>query len=246
MFKMVVFDLDWTLAPSKWQMDSEMVELFKILLSKYKVWVISGWDYPQFQKQIIPFLWGDEKILSNLYVCPTCSTKLYLYKDWYWHKEYSLDLTKQEILNITNILNKAIIDLKLEPKQIWWELIEDRWTQVSYSALWQQAPLEEKHKYDPNFEKRKKVRDYIKDDLKWFNILLWWATTIDVTREWVDKAYWVRKLSEISKISLDEIIFVWDAVFPGWNDFPPLEIWVTSKRVFNIDDTKNYIKMLIS
>ena len=45
MFKMVVFDLDGTLAPSKWQMDAEMVELFKELLSKYKVWVISGVDY---------------------------------------------------------------------------------------------------------------------------------------------------------------------------------------------------------
>gem|GEM_PF-6178618 len=44
-------------------MDSEMVELFKKLLSKYKVAIISGGDYSQFQKQVIPFLGTDEKIL---------------------------------------------------------------------------------------------------------------------------------------------------------------------------------------
>ena len=245
MFKMVVFDLDGTLAPSKWQMDAEMVELFKELLSKYKVWVISGGDYSQFQKQIIPFLGNDEKILSNLYVCPTCSTKMYLYKNSDWEKQYSLDFTLEEREKIINVLNKAIDELNLRPTQTWWELVEDRWTQITYSALGQQAPLEAKHTWDPDFEVRKKIRAHIVDDLAWFNILIGWATSIDVTREWVDKAYWVRKLSEIAWVSLDEIIFVWDAVFPGGNDFPPLEIWVTSKRVFCVEDTKKYIKMLV-
>ncbi len=246
MFKMVVFDLDGTLAPSKWQMDAEMVELFKELLKTYKVWVMSWWDYSQYEKQILPFLWNDEKILTNLYACPTCSTKLYLYKDWAWNKEYSLDFTADERQKIIWVLNKAIVDLNLQPETTYWDLVEDRWTQITYSALGQKAPLEVKHTWDPDFEIRKKIRDYIIDDLVWYNILIGWATSIDVTREWVDKAYWVRKLSELTGISLDEIIFVWDAVFPGWNDFPPLEIWVTSKRVFSVEDTKKYIKMLIT
>lgn len=245
MFKLIAFDMDWTLAPSKWQMDSEMVELFKKLLSKYKVAIISGWDYSQFQKQVIPFLWNDEKILSNLYICPTCSTKMYLYEKWEWIKQYSFDFSENEKVKILWVLNKAIDDLNLRPTQTWWELVEDRWTQITYSALWQQAPLEAKHVWDPCFEIRKKIRDYIKNDLVWFNILIWWATSIDVTREWVDKAYWVKKLSEVSKINLNEIIFVWDAVFPGGNDYPPLEIWVTSKRVFCVEDTKRYIESLI-
>lgn len=245
MFKLISFDMDWTLAPSKWQMDSEMVELFKKLLSKYKVWIISWWDYKQFQKQVIPFLGEDEKILSNLYICPTCSTKMFLYKSWVWEKQYSLDFSNEEREKIIKTLNRAIDELNLKPSQTWWELVEDRWTQITYSALWQQAPLEAKEIWDPDFEVRKKIREYIKDDLSEFNILIGWATSIDVTRAWVDKAYWVKKLSEVAWVSLDEIIFVWDALFPGWNDFPPLEIWVTSKRVFNVEDTKKYIRMLI-
>lgn len=246
MFKMVVFDMDGTLTPSKWKMDNEMIDLFKKLLYKYKVAIISGWKYELFQKQVLPHLWNDEKLLSNLYVCPTCSTAMYLYQNWDWEKQYSLDFTNEEKEIIIEALNKSIDNLNLRPTKTWWELIEDRWTQITYSALWQEAPLEEKHKWDPDFEIRKKIRTEILKHINWYNILIGWATSIDVTREWVDKAYWVRKLSEVSWISLDEMIFVWDAVFPGWNDYPPLEIWVTTKRVFTIEDTKKYIKMLIS
>ena len=246
MFKIIVFDLDWTLAPSKWQMDEEMVILLKKLLSKYYVWVISWWDFPQFEKQIIPFLWDDKDLLSKLYICPTCSTKMYLFKENVWTKQYSLDFNEEERNYIISILNKAISDLNLLPEKTWWEIVEDRWTQITYSALWQQAPLEAKEIWDPKFEKRQKIRDYILSDLSDYNILLWWATSIDITRRWVDKAYWVKKLSEISWVSLNEMIFVWDALFPWWNDYPPLEIGVTSKRVFSVDDTKNFIKVLVS
>jgi hydroxymethylpyrimidine pyrophosphatase-like HAD family hydrolase len=245
MFKMIIFDLDWTLAPSKWQIDSEMSDLMLELLWKYKVWVISWGDYPQYEKQFLPFLWNDENKLKNMYACPTCSTKLYLYKNSKWEKQYSLDFTEEQKKHIINVLNNAIIDLWLEPKQTWWELVEDRQTQITYSALWQFAPLEEKKIYDPDFQKRRKIRDYILPVLKWFNVLIGWTTSIDVTREWVDKAYWVKKLMEVTWIWLDEIIFVWDAIFPGWNDYPPLEIWVTSKRVFSVEDTKNFIKSLL-
>lgn len=246
MFKLIGFDMDGTLAPSKGQMDSEMVELFKKLLWQYKVAIISGGDYSQFQKQVIPFLGTDEKILSNLYVCPTCSTKMYLYQDGDWMKQYSLDFTDEEKTKILWVLNRAIDELWLRPAQTWWELVEDRGTQITYSALGQKAPLDAKHVWDPDFKIRQKIRDHIKDELSEFNILIWGATSIDVTRLWVDKAYGVKKVAEVAGVSLDEVIFVWDAVFPGGNDFPPLEIGVTSKRVFTVEDTKRYIEMLIT
>jgi len=246
MFKLIAFDLDWTLAPSKWQMDSEMVLLFKKLLKKYKVSVISWGDYPQFQKQILPFLWDDEKLLSNLYICPTCGTKMYKYENNQWTKKYSLDFWEDEKEYIIKVLNKAIIDLELMPDKVWWELIEDRWTQITYSALWQKAPIKEKEKWDPDFLKRKKIRNYLLKDLQKYDILLWWSTSIDITRSWVDKAFWIEKLIEYLNVLNEEIIFIWDAVFPWWNDYPPLDkLWITTKKVFNIDDTKKIIKVLI-
>lgn len=246
MFKMIAFDMDGTLTPSKGKMDSEMVELFKKLLAKYKVAIISWGKYELFQTQVLPHLGTDEKLLSNLYACPTCSTAMYLYRDGAWQKQYSLDLSKEEREHIIKVLNKAIDDLGLRPERLWGEMVEDRITQITISTLGQQAPIEEKEKYDPDFSKRRKIRDYMLPDLKGFNVLVAGATSIDITREWVDKAYWVRKLSEVSGVSLDEMIFVGDAVFPGGNDYPPLEIGVTSKRVFSVEDTKRYIEMLVS
>lgn len=247
MFRLIVFDMDWTLAPSKSQIDDEMVQIFKKLLSKFKVWIISWGDYSQFQKQVIPFLWDDEKLLQNLYICPTCSTKMYTYSNWEWNKLYSLDFSEDEKKYIIKVFNQAIDDLKLRPKEVWWDLIQDRWTQITYSALWQKAPLKFKETWDPNQEKRKKIRNYLLKYLQDYNILIWWTTSIDVTKLWVDKAYWIQKLREIIKMDLNDIIFVWDAVFPWWNDYPPLDtLWITTKKVFSIDETKSFIKSLLS
>jgi len=246
MFKMIVFDMDGTLTPSRWEMEPSMIILFKELLKKYKVWVISWWDFIQFQIQILNFIWDDEELLKNLYICPTCSTKMYIYKDKNWEKLYSYDFTQEEKNHIKEVFEKAINDLNLKPEKIYWELVEDRGTQVTYAVLWQQAPRELKSAYDPDFEKRKKIRDYIIDDLNWFDILIWWSTSIDVTRKWVDKAYGVQKLIETTLIEKNQIIFVWDAVFSGGNDFPPLEkLWITTKKVFNLQDTEEFIKELL-
>ena len=48
MKKLIVFDLDGTLAESKSSVDSEMSALLYDLLAVVKVAVISGGDWPQF------------------------------------------------------------------------------------------------------------------------------------------------------------------------------------------------------
>ncbi len=246
MFKMLVFDMDGTLTPSRWEMEPDMVILFKELLKKYKVWIISGWDYIQFQIQILQFLWDDEKLLKNLYICPTNWTKMYTYNDSDWQCLYSLDFTESERKHIINVLENAIEKLWLKPEKTYWELVEDRKTQITYATLWQQAPRELKSAYDPDFSKRKKIVNYIKTDLEGFDIFVAWNTSIDITREWVDKAYWIEKLMEITWLNENEIIFVWDRIFPDWNDYSPLnKLWITTKKVFSLDDTKDFIREMV-
>lgn len=62
-------------------------------------------------------------------------------------------------------------------------MVEDRITQITISTLGQQAPIEEKEKYDKDFSKRKMIRDFMLPDLKGFNVLIAGATSIDITRE---------------------------------------------------------------
>ena len=82
MKRLVVFDLDGTLAQSKASIDSEMAELLGKLLGTVKAALISGGDWPQFEKQVLAHLANDAN-LSNLSILPTCGTKFYKYeKDW--------------------------------------------------------------------------------------------------------------------------------------------------------------------
>ena len=78
MKKLIVFDLDGTLAESKSSLDAEMSRLLHDLLGIVKVAVISGGDWPQFEKQVLSHLPHDER-LANLSLLPTCGTKFYQY-----------------------------------------------------------------------------------------------------------------------------------------------------------------------
>ena len=108
---------------------------------------------------------------------------MYLYREGDWKKQYSLDLSKEEKEHIMSILYKAIDHLGLRPEKLWGEMVEDRVTQITISTLGQEAPIEEKKKYDPDFSKRKKIRDYMLPDLAGFNVLIAGSTSIDITRE---------------------------------------------------------------
>ena len=104
--KLIVFDLDGTLAESKSPLDDEMSALMHDLLSVVKVAVISGGDWLQFEKQVLSGLPHD-KSLENLSILPTCGTKFYQY-DIDWKKIYSEDFTADEKKKIISSLNKSI------------------------------------------------------------------------------------------------------------------------------------------
>jgi hypothetical protein len=76
--KLIVFDLDGTLAESKSSLDGEMSGLLHDLLGIVKVAVISGGDWPQFEKQVVSKFPHDER-LRELSLLPTCGTKFYQY-----------------------------------------------------------------------------------------------------------------------------------------------------------------------
>ena len=86
MKKLIVFDLDGTLAESKSSLDTEMATLIHNLISIVKVAVISGGNWAQFEKQLLSNLPKDES-LKNLFLLPTCGTKFYEYKKE-WNKLY--------------------------------------------------------------------------------------------------------------------------------------------------------------
>jgi len=244
MKKLIVFDLDGTLAESKSSLDAEMAGLLNSLLGIVKVSVISGGDWTQFEKQVLAHLTHDER-LKNLFLLPTCGTKFYEY-DSEWKLLYSEDFTDEEKTKIISSLKRATGSPDLKPKQTWGDIIEDRGSQITFSGLGQQAPLEEKEKWDPDFGKRKTIKALLDKLIPEFSVRLGGATSIDITKPGIDKAYGIRKLRDILGIPIREMIFVGDALFPGGNDYPAEEAGAVSIEVKNPHETKRVIEAIVA
>jgi phosphomannomutase len=212
MKKLIVFDLDGTLAESKASVDAEMAKLLDALLTIMKVSIISGGAWEQFEKQVVAHLSHDER-LKNLSLLPTCGTKFYKFESE-WKLLYSEDFTDSEKKKIIGALNQTIASPEGKVAKVWGEIIDDRGSQITYSALGQQAPLEEKKKWDPDFAKRKKMKVVLDKLIPEFSVRLGGATSIDVTQHGIDKAYGIRKLRDVLGIAIPEMIYVGDAVFP--------------------------------
>jgi phosphomannomutase len=244
MKKLIVFDLDGTLAESKSSLDARMAELLHELLGMVKVAVISGGDWPQFQKQLLSNLPNDERLVS-LFLLPTCGTKFFQYAGG-WKKLYSEDFTIEEKQKIASSLERAVGAAGCKVERVWGETIEDRGSQITYSALGQQAPLEEKHKWDADFAKRKKIKGILDMLIPEFSVRMGGATSIDVTKSGIDKAYGIRKLRDLLGISVTEMIFIGDALFEGGNDAPVKETGVASISVRGPEETKCIIETILA
>ena len=109
MKKLIVFDLDGTLAESKTSLDAEMATLLTALLGVVKVAVISGGNWPQFETQLLANLPHDER-LQHLFLLPTCGTKFYKYASG-WKLLYSEDFTNEEKTKIISALKRVVESL---------------------------------------------------------------------------------------------------------------------------------------
>jgi phosphomannomutase len=243
--KLVVFDLDGTLAESKSSLDAEMSGLLHDLLTVVKVAVISGGDWPQFEEQLLSNLPHDER-LANLSLLPTCGTKFYRYDSADWKKIYSEDFTTDQREKILSSLKKAIGVAGFKIEKLWGEQIEDRGSQITFSALGQQAPLEEKEKWDSDFAKRKKIQAILDTLIPEFSVRIGGSTSVDITKPGIDKAYGIRKLRDLMGISLEEMIFIGDALYVGGNDYPAEQAGVVSIPVRDPHETKRVTQAIIA
>jgi HAD superfamily hydrolase (TIGR01484 family) len=244
MKKLIVYDLDGTLAESKSPLDAEMAGLLHDLLGIVKVAVISGGAWTQFEGQLLSNLSHDER-LANLSLLPTCGTQFFRYgADW--KKVYSEDLAADEKAKIEGSLETAVSQAGFKPQRLWGEQIEDRGSQITFSALGQQAPLAEKDKWDPDYAKRKKITAILDTLLPEFSVRMGGATSIDVTKPGIDKAYGIRKLRDILGIPLKAMIFIGDALFVGGNDYPAEEAGVVSIPVKSPEETKRVTEAIIA
>jgi phosphomannomutase len=239
--KVLVFDLDDTLAPSKSPLDPSMAAALMSLLHRLPVCIISGGRFEQFQAQVLDRLTGSEQVLSQLHLMPTCGTRYYSRQQGEWSQVYSEDLSTVEKARIKQVLEEASRTLGYWVENPLGELIEDRGSQITYSALGQAAPLEAKAEWDPDGAKKSLLVAHATPLLADFEVRAGGSTSIDVTRKGIDKAYGVRKLMMQLQVAPEELLFVGDRLDEIGNDYPVFTLGVPCVPVTSWQDTLTVI-----
>ncbi|MCW3816213.1 HAD-IIB family hydrolase [Micromonospora sp. DR5-3] len=243
--RVVAFDLDDTLAVSKSQIDRRMAELLGHLLTEVDVLIISGGRFEQFEAQVLAHLELTEEQLVRLHLMPTCGTRYYRWQDGDWRLVYAEDLSEADKARIVAALTESAQALGLWEDRTWGDIIEDRGSQITFSALGQSAPPAEKYGWDPDGSKKKRLRDAVAEQLPDLEVRGGGSTSIDVTRKGVDKAYGMRKLLECLDLKHDNVLFVGDRLDHGGNDYPVKAMGIQCHAVTCWQETADYVQVLV-
>ncbi|MGV1036154.1 MAG: HAD-IIB family hydrolase [Candidatus Nanopelagicales bacterium] len=224
----IAFDLDDTLAVTKSPIAGEMSELMGGLLQRFDVCVITGGAFAQIKKQVVDQLDVDPALLGRLHLMPTCGTRYYRFdverSDWV--QQYAEDLSPEQKSEIVSVLEEGAREQGIWEADPAGEIIEDRGSQITYSALGQQATPESKYAWDPDGTKKHALRDFVAQRLPNLEVRVGGTTSVDITNVGIDKAYGMRKLMEVLDVSEADILFLGDKLQPGGNDFPVKEMGI--------------------
>ena len=244
--RLIAFDLDDTLAPSKTALDPRMADLLVRLLDRVQVCVISGGQFGQFQMQVIDQLpETDAKVLERLHLMPTCGTQYYRHSDG-WEQVYAENLTSDEKYRALSAVEETAKALGYWETDTFGPILEDRGSQITFSALGQAAPVAAKTMWDPTGEKKNKLRAAVATLLPDLEVRSGGSTSVDITRRGIDKAYGMTKLAELTGVSLDDMLFIGDRLDPDGNDYPVKAMGVKTHAVEGWEDTAKYLDKWLS
>ncbi len=241
--KLVAFDLDGTLSQSKQLISEEMFQALKDLSGISKVAVVSGGSFEQIKKQLLFSLPG--RIPENFYLLPGEGSERFEYdrntNEWI--------LTNKENLG-TEIRDKVIKTLREIiaskeygiPEEHFGDYIEDRDTEISFSALGQGAPLDKKEKWDPDKEKRQKIKKYLEEQVPEVEAFIAGTTSLDILHRGFNKSKSLHYLIKSLGLKAEDVVFMGDAIFPGGNDYSVSLTDIKSIRVYGPEDTLRIIK----
>lgn len=244
---MTAFDLDDTLAPSKAPLPDAVRDALLSLLEVSDVCVISGGQIEQFRTQVVDRLGVlPDALAVRLHLMPTCGTQ-------YWRVTadgltplYKEDLTDDEKARAMETVEQEARRLGLWAERTWGPALEDRGSQITFSALGQRAPLDEKKAWDPTGEKKNRLRQAVQDRLPDLEVRSGGSTSVDITRRGIDKAYGMRRLAELTGIPFERTLFVGDRLDPDGNDYPVKALGVPTVAVEGWEDTVEVVHEVLA
>lgn len=243
---LVAFDLDDTLAPSKSALPEEMAAALRALLDVSQVAVISGGAQTQFEAQLLDGLQASPEQLSRLHLLPTCGTRYLEFKDGELVEVYAHDLPPEDRNRACSVLEETARAHGIWEEDTWGPILEDRGSQITYSALGQSAPLERKRAWDPTGEKKNRLAREVGALLPHLEVRSGGSTSVDITERGIDKAYGMQKLVDMTGIPKESMLFIGDRLDPAGNDYPVKAAGWPTHAVDGWEDTVTAINCVVT
>jgi hydroxymethylpyrimidine pyrophosphatase-like HAD family hydrolase len=227
-------------------MQPAMSERLIALLELVPVCIISGGQFGQFSKQVVDKLTdASPTALARLHLMPTCGTQYYRFVDGAWTQVYAQNLTDDEKTRALTAVESEARRLGFWESHTWGPILEDRGSQITFSALGQSAPVDVKAAWDPTGEKKNTLRAAVQELLPDLEVRSGGSTSVDITRRGIDKAYGIARLSELTGIRLTDMLFIGDRLDPEGNDYPVLAMGVPTLAVTGWENTVEVLDELI-
>ncbi len=243
MKKVLAFDIDQTLNIAKTPITEEIADLLKDCLHHFEICPISGQKFDQFLVQIVNELKDPTpEELSHLHLFVAQGTQYYRFniEKNDWELVYNYPLTDEQVAKISETIEKSARELgfweedKLQPGD---EIIENRLSQVTFSALGQKAGTEEKYAWDPDCKKREQIVKRCKELSPEFDYEIGGTTSINAITPGMNKEFGMTHLLEELNVTKDEILYFGDMTQPGGNDYPVVQMGIDTITVRNHEDT---------
>jgi phosphomannomutase len=243
---LVAFDLDDTLAPSKSAIDARIADQLIALAERVEVAIISGGQLAQFRTQVVERLpEASADTLAHIHLMPTCGTQYYRIGADGIQTVYAHSLTDDEKSRALAVVEEEAKRLGSWESETWGDILEDRGSQITFSALGQKAPLDAKTAWDPTGEKKNALREAVQARIPDLEVRSGGSTSVDITHRGIDKAYGMRQLADATGIALDDMLFVGDRLDPDGNDYPVLALGVPCQAVHGWEDTAAFLDGVI-
>ena len=254
MKKVLAFDVDQTLNVAKMPIPDEIAELLVKCLDHYEICPISGQKYEQFLIQIVDRLvetGATPEQLSHLHLFVAQGTQYYRYnldkKDW--DQVYNYPLTDEQVAKISEAIEKAAKELgyweedKLADGD---EIIENRLSQVTFSALGQKAGTEAKYAWDPDCKKREAIVARTKELAPDYEYEIGGTTSINAFVPGMNKVFGMTHLLEELNVKKSEILYFGDMTQPGGNDYPVVQMGIDTITVRSHEDTAYALRGILA
>ncbi|MCH4209167.1 HAD-IIB family hydrolase [Bifidobacterium sp.] len=241
----IAFDLDNTLARSKQPMKADMARCISMLTRLRPLAIITGGRFELVKSQVLNEL-DDTACRENMHLMPTSGTRYYRWNGAAWHCEYAHDLDPAERRAVVASFERHAREQGLWFEHPWGRRVEDRGSQITFSALGQEAPIEQKETWDPDNSKKNCLAAAVGADFPHLAVHSGGSTSVDVSRRGVDKAYAVRELSAMTSVPVGRVVYVGDRMDPDGNDYPAALAGTIAIRVSGPHDTLEVCKELIA